>query len=281
MSELAPYMYVLAMDSGLNLLITEGWDTRIGSVSLAGEVLDAEPYVTRPHRVVPDRWVLSVLIAGSGHYRFADGRRVALTAGSVLLVPPGHRHWYGTEDGAPWTELFAVFAGPLFDLLAGTGVLTDQVVHRPHPRPRTAALRALLSREPRSQHDAELQVMGLGQWLVDLLRPAAAEPRSAEMTAAVDLLEADPTASLSMPEVARSIGMTYDAFRRQFAREVGQSPLEYRNHRRLQTAAGLLLMTGMTTRAIARSLGYTDEFHLSRRFRAAYGIPPSEYRRRG
>lgn len=280
MSNLASSMYLLAMAIGLHLLITEGWRTRIGRVSLVGEVLDAEPQVTRPHRVVPDRWVLSILIAGTGRYQFADGRSMAIDAGTVLLIPPGQHHWYGTADRAPWTELFAVFAGPLFDGLASAGVLTGQIIHRPQPEPQTAALRALLRREPRSHQEAELQVMGLGQWLVEVLQPTGAEGHSPEIAAGLEALTADMTAARSIPEIARSVGMSYDRFRHQFTREVGQSPLEYRSNRRLQNAAGLLQMTDMTIRAIARTLGYTDEFHLSRRFRARYGIPPSQYRRR-
>jgi AraC-like DNA-binding protein len=35
----------------------------------------------------------------------------------------------------------------------------------------------------------------------------------------------------------------------------------------------------MTHREIARTLGYADEFHFSRRFRAQYGVPPRDYRR--
>jgi transcriptional regulator GlxA family with amidase domain len=44
-------------------------------------------------------------------------------------------------------------------------------------------------------------------------------------------------------------------------------------------AATLLRLTDLTHREIARTHGFADEFHLSRRFRAQYGVPPREYRR--
>jgi AraC-like DNA-binding protein len=38
-------------------------------------------------------------------------------------------------------------------------------------------------------------------------------------------------------------------------------------------------VTDMTVREIARTLGYADEFHLSRRFSAHFGVPPRDYRK--
>lgn len=269
------------MVGGVRFMITDGLPSRIGRISLAGEVSDAEPYVPKPYRVLPDRWVLSVISGGHGSYVAADGRSEPIDAGTVLVIPPGTPHWYGTEPGRRWTEFFTVFSGPLFDTLAATGVLPDRIVYRPTPRPRPAALTAILGSAPRSAREAELQIMGLGRWLVDAL-PSPDVPAPTEaIAAAVDLLDADQQGRLSMPEVARRVGLDYDAFRRRFTAEIGQSPLHYRNHRRLQTAAGLLQMTNMTLGAIAHTLGFADEFHLSRRFRQTYGVPPTEYRGRG
>lgn len=93
------------------------------------------------------------------------------------------------------------------------------------------------------------------------------------------LLADDLTAALDMRRVAADVGLPYDTFRHRFAAEVGQPPLMYRNTRRLQAAAILLRMTDLTLRTIAHTLGYTDEFHLSRRFRAHFGMPPRDYRR--
>jgi len=41
----------------------------------------------------------------------------------------------------------------------------------------------------------------------------------------------------------------------------------------------MLQQPGSTTRTIAASLGFSDEFHFSRRFKQITGISPREFRR--
>jgi len=261
---------------GLRILVSDAPPTRLGQLMLAGEVLDVEPPMPRSLRTLTG-WVLSYVTAGTGSYRHADGRVDPIGPGSLTIVPPGLPHTYGTERGRSWTELFAVFSGPLFDGLETLGVLVGDGPRVLSTPPRAAALRTVLSAVPRSRALAEHQLMALADWLIDTTEPPAAGVDPA-VTAACELLTADPAARVALPEVAAAVGLPYDTFRRRFTAEVGQSPLAYRNAHRLRSAATLLRMTGMTVREIAERLGYADEFHLSRRFRAHFGVPPRTYR---
>ena len=101
---------------------------------------------------------------------------------------------------------------------------------------------------------------------------------STEIADAIGRLADDLTGSVDLRTVAAESGLTYDTFRRHFTTQVGQTPAAFRTARRLQTAATLLRLTDMTHREIARTLGFADEFHFSRRFRAQFGIPPRDYR---
>lgn len=266
------------MDSGTRIAVSAAPVTRLGQLVLAGEVVDDEPMMPSPLRVM-EAYVLSVVVAGHGRYRHADGREEPVTPGAHTLVPPGRPHWYGTLGGRTWTEVFVVFTGPLFDTLARAGVLAEAGPRYPRPAPSAAALRTILASTPRSVQAAEHQLVAFADWLLDVTGPEESAGPSPAVAAAVDRLADDLTGRLDMRSVAAEVGLPYDTFRRRFAAEVGQSPLAFRNARRLQTAATLLRVTDMTTREIARTLGYTDEFHLSRRFRAHFGLPPSDYRR--
>ncbi|MBM7785441.1 helix-turn-helix domain-containing protein [Tenggerimyces flavus] len=265
------------MEPDTRILVSDGPATRIGQLVLAGEVVDDEPWMPSPLRTM-DAYILSFVFGGSGSYRHADGHLSPIEAGSVTVVLPNEPHWYGTAPGETWTELFAVFTGPLFDLLANVGIVGTGGPHHPRATPSATTLRTLLSAAPRSQTAAEHQLLGLADWLIDTARPSDESGLSAAVAGAIDLLADDLTASLSMRTVAERIALPYDTFRRRFTAEVGSSPLAFRNGRRLQAAANLLRLTDLTTREIARTLGYTDEFHLSKRFRAHFGTPPRTYR---
>ena len=128
----------LVVGSRLTLAVSEGPSTRLGRLLLAGEIVDAEP-IMPPHFRVMDAYVLSVVLDGEGTYRDADGREEPLVPGAHTIVLPGFPHWYGTRPGHGWTELFAVFTGPLFDSLADLGLLAAGPRY-PQPIPSTDVL---------------------------------------------------------------------------------------------------------------------------------------------
>ena len=269
---------LLVVGSRLTLAVSEGPSTRLGRLLLAGEIVDAEP-IMPPHFRVMDAYVLSVVLDGEGTYRDADGREEPLVPGAHTIVLPDFPHWYGTRPGYGWTELFAVFTGPLFDSLADLGLLAAGPRY-PQPIPSTDVLRAVLRTRPRSQRAAEHQLLALADWLLDTEDGTESGPAlSAEVAHALGRLENDQTGSIPLRTLAAESGLSYDALRRRFVTELGQTPAAFRTARRLQAAATLLRLTDMTHREIARTLGYADEFHFSRRFRAQYGVPPRDYRR--
>ena len=263
--------------------VSDGPVTRLGQLELAGEVEDTEPIMPTGLRVM-DAYVLSVVTGGEGFYRDADGRDERIVAGCHTLVPPGFPHTYGTDPGRRWTELFAVFSGPLFDSLSDLGVLAGAGPRYPRPAPSLDALRSVLRTPPRSERAAEHQLLALADWLVDaqdpVVRPGGHD-LDPEVTQALDRLGDDQTGALDLHDLAASLGLSYDTFRRRFSTQVGESPASYRMGKRLETAATLLRLTDLTHREIARTLGFADEFHLSRRFKDRFGVPPREYRRPG
>jgi AraC-like DNA-binding protein/quercetin dioxygenase-like cupin family protein len=262
------------------IAVSDGPATRLGQLVLAGEVVDDEPIMPTRLRVM-DSYVLSVVLDGEGTYRDADGREERIVPGAHTIVPPGFPHWYGTDPGDRWTELFAVFSGPLFDSLAEMNVLAAAGPRYPRPVPSIGALRSVLRTPTPSPRAAEHQLLAMADWLLDTNDAGDApdgRDLSTEIADAVGRLADDLTGSVDLHSVAAESGLTYDTFRRHFTAQVGQTPTAFRTTRRLQTAATLLRLTDMTHREIARHLGFADEFHFSRRFRAQYGIPPRDYR---
>lgn len=265
------------MSRGTRVLVADAPATRLGELVLAGEVVEDEPVMPSPLRVLPD-YVVSVVLSGHGTYRHSDGRESAIGPGAITVTHPHQPHWYGTPPGGRWTELFAVFNGPLFHTFAAAGILPNDGPRYPRPAPSPETLGTALRATPATTAAAEHQLLALASWLADAAPPAEPDGLSQPIAAAVERLNGDLASRLDMRAVAAEVGLPYDTFRRRFTAQLGRSPLAYRNDRRLRAAANLLRSTDMTVREIARTLGFADEFHLSRRFRARFGKPPSTYR---
>jgi transcriptional regulator GlxA family with amidase domain len=74
--------------------------------------------------------------------------------------------------------------------------------------------------------------------------------------------------------------MHYDVFRRRFKRLAGISPHRARIAHFVGLAAQLLQDETLSLAQIAVTLGFSDEYHLSKRFKQELGISPSAWRRR-
>ena len=87
-------------------------------------------------------------------------------------------------------------------------------------------------------------------------------------------IEADPC-TCSLHALARDAGRHPATLARGFRAAFGLSVGEYARRARLRTAVRLLEATGWTLADIALECGFCDQAHLTRSFKAAYGIAPS------
>jgi len=252
----------------------------LGGVRLAGRAEDWRGVpLGRPRRY--DAYALMYVLAGSGRYRDAV-HDVALAAGDLVSVVPGHPHWYGPVGGRTWDELFVVFEGPVFELAAASGLLdVTRPVRRVAPGPlwahRLDSFRT--RRAPRTAAGRDREACELLALLAELHAGSAPEVGGGDwFTRSQELLESDLGEPVSLPGVAAAVGMPYETWRRHFRDRAGVSPARYRRLHRLDAAAALLSDTALTTREIAATLGFSDEHHLARQFRTATGRSPRQYR---
>jgi transcriptional regulator GlxA family with amidase domain len=96
---------------------------------------------------------------------------------------------------------------------------------------------------------------------------------------ALAALEARPDERWTVAKLGKIAGLSRAAFARRFAAEVGVPPQRYLTALRMHRAAELLATTGASLADIASSVGYANEFALSRAFRRVIGEPPGVYRR--
>jgi AraC-like DNA-binding protein len=98
-----------------------------------------------------------------------------------------------------------------------------------------------------------------------------------------DLVErmATDAAIVRVSQAAAIINLDARTLQRRFASRVGVSPKWVVQRYRLHEAAALLARGEQTIGAIAAQLGYFDQAHFAREFKAVVGAPPSAYLRSG
>ncbi|HEX3632909.1 MAG TPA: AraC family transcriptional regulator [Casimicrobiaceae bacterium] len=85
---------------------------------------------------------------------------------------------------------------------------------------------------------------------------------------------------LDVSDVAAKIGVHPVHLARVFRAAWGCSPGELLRWRRVDRAADMLRCSDMSGAQVAAQVGFADQSHMTRAFRATYGIPPGVYRRR-
>ncbi len=96
---------------------------------------------------------------------------------------------------------------------------------------------------------------------------------------ALTLLHAAPAEPWTVEELGRRVGLSRSSLHERFATLVGQAPMQYLGHWRIQIGATLLRDTGYTVAAVAQHVGYESEAAFARAFKRLVGLPPAVWRR--
>jgi AraC-like DNA-binding protein len=89
----------------------------------------------------------------------------------------------------------------------------------------------------------------------------------------------DPSRRWTVATLAAEAGASRAAFARQFTSLVGEPPMTYLTHWRLDLAADLLHDSDATIESIARRVGYANAFALTVAFKRVRGVTPHMHRR--
>jgi AraC-like DNA-binding protein len=159
------------------------------------------------------------------------------------------------------------------------------------PVPATLAAGAAAPGAAWMQHLAELHREGAAEavaadLLAALLRWLAARgergaERAAEhpgLLAALDWIEANPRAELSVAALAAAAGLRASRLSALFQARFACGPVAYGHRRRLALARRLLADPYLPVAEVARRCGYADPAYFARRFRAAFGQAPRQAR---
>lgn len=127
---------------------------------------------------------------------------------------------------------------------------------------------------------AEGEVIGIAGAMYHIEQPEELMQHFKELLPVVNYIEQHFADNISMAEMAKMIGLSSTHFNRRFRELIRMTPMQYLRTVRIHAAQRMLVETSKTLVEIAVDVGYTDQSHLTKRFRAVTGMTPADYRKR-
>jgi AraC-like DNA-binding protein len=220
---------------------------------------------------LPDLWQLHVY--GYTAELTVGGTTHAIRPGRVSLIPPGARVEYRYRGRSE--HLYAHFATPPRGEPHSVPVMQDAGAEA---RPLSNLLRQAIAAVPGSPARAVASVWTV-LWQVAQLAPRDGRQRGhAVVSAAVAHIESHLAAPLTVPGIARVVGVSHNHLTRLFRAETGHTVVGYIRRRRLARARHLLRESTLSIPAIAASVGIPDLQAFNKACRREFGASPRAVR---
>jgi AraC-like DNA-binding protein len=230
--------------------------------------------------------LLVYCVKGGGWCELA-GQLHTVRAGDLLVLPPGVPHTCGAHVSNPWTIHWAQAAGGnlreylnelgvsakaplvwmgedlqvarLFNEVLKTLEQGSSFLNLLHASHTLAHLLALMIRHRHERiRDTSDSVQKVAEGIIYMSEHLNEPMRVSALAALANLSPAHFTVL--------------------FKEQTGCSPRDYLHLLRIHSACQLLRSSALHVKEIASRLGYQDQFHFSRQFKAFQGVSPTEYR---
>ncbi|MCD9026417.1 helix-turn-helix domain-containing protein [Cohnella silvisoli] len=234
-----------------------------------------------------DDWLIAFTLSGEGVFE-DGGDMFRCASGDLALVPPRLRHHYYTPQGAEWEFVWAHFKpkpywSHLLRLPVRLNGLMTVRIETPaiHERIRGTFERIIGDSLDMETNWEELCLSALEEILLLVHRQLAVDEKGLQdprVQSVLERLTADIRRRHSIRELAASVNLSPSRLTHLFKEQTGESVVEALNHIRLRLAARYLRGNDESVGHIAREVGIPDPFYFAKRFKARYGVSPSEYR---
>lgn len=243
---------------------------------------------------------IAIMLDGSCRYE-TDFSSTVVSRGDVMFIPRGGKHRYLDEkDVSLMNVLFLlekltfpyqdIFADPDFTALFR---IRSEYCHQMQFYPRlrlndkeiedvSCLLLPAWEKQEKKLPGATLGVYGAFLQLIPILLGAENKLRAApgknpaRISEAIGRMHRHFREKISIPLLARQVGMSESSFSRHFKTATGETPVEYLLKLRLQDAADKIC-NGMSVSEAAYCSGFSDGNYFSRIFKKKYGISPLKF----
>ena len=219
-----------------------------------------------------------VLVLSGRYITSARGGADAERSPTLVFNPPGTTH-RDRFHGGVGSFVTISLSDDCFAACRGEPGMAGTALRLSHPSAQRAAFG--IARELRVGGDAlvlesmALELVGTAGGSTEHVDASPAWIRRAYEA----LMDGDPSIKLGIGAVAARVGVHPVHLARAFRQTWGCSPGELLRWRRIDRACDLLRASHLSAAAIASDVGFVDQSHMNRAFRAEFGLTPGAYRR--
>ncbi len=247
-------------------------------------------YITHafaPH--IHEGYAIGVIDKGAERFRYRRGDHVA-PQGSLVVIHPGEMHTGSAaiEQGWSYSMLYpdASLLQNAASEIAGRSrdlpFFPSPVIHDPAMATLLSHLHTTLTTSP-STLERQSKLLWTFAHLIMRhadthlsIRPAAIEQGSVQKVRSY--LEVHHTENVSLDQLATLVNLSPFHLLRVFRDSVGLPPHSYLTQVRVMQAKRLIT-TSMPLVEVANAVGFTDQSHLTKHFKALVGVTPGQYAR--
>jgi AraC-like DNA-binding protein len=229
---------------------------------------------------------LLYIVKGKGVFESEKTALCEVKEGTLIFLFPNIWHRYKPHSQIGWDEYWVGFNGDIVQKL-----LTNKFISPNQPMlfvgldedllEKYIKLNLHLKEEPIGfNHLASAEIFSILAKMQSIEKNKSAGGTHIEdkiNKAKVMIMQACET-NLDVQEVAQSVNMGYEHFRRSFKLITGLAPYQYHLDHKINRAKELLLMTNMSVKLISDRLCFENQYYFSRVFKSKTGHPPSAWK---
>ncbi len=230
-------------------------------------------------------YAVEFVVAGRGEVTL-DGRRQALSAGSIFAYAPTTHCEIRTDPLAPMVKYFILVSGTeVARRLRRAGVPVARTRWLAAHVEVTTAWEDLVREGRRSGERTERICAALLEFLLLKIEDGATRSRQAADPAreaflrCKALIDAQADRLATLEEIALAVRVEASSVCRWFRRYQGTSPYQYLLRQKMTLAAEHLVENGGLVKEAGQRVGFADPYHFSRAFKAVHGVAPRTLRR--
>ncbi len=224
------------------------------------------------------------VVAGKGHLSY-NGKEYDIKAGEFFYIAPGDQPYYRPDPKDPWAyEWIGISGSNATKLIHLAHISADNPVGQDKARELKRYFDAIYSAQNPEKGSFTLDALAalygfFGKISHPEVSQAHVSAKQAHIAAAKEFIENNYAFSISVEDVAKSVGVSPNYLSNIFNEIESSSPKRYLTQTRMEKAALLLRSGQYKIKEVAAMVAYPNQLHFSAAFHKYFGVSPVSYKK--